>query len=157
MNSYCEISNGLYIKREYKNKFFEGSKDVSQFSGKEFEILIKNLLEKEGFFNVHIRGGAGDRGVDIIASKLINKEVKRYYLQCKRWVAKVGSEPIQRLFAEKSHNKIDYTICVTTSDFTSEGKIAAKNFDVEMWNGIKVMELLNKHFPKQYFNALIPS
>lgn len=157
VNSYCEISNGLYIKKEYKNKFFEGSQDVSQFSGREFEILIKNLLEKEGFFNVHIKGGAGDRGVDIIASKLINKEVKRYYLQCKRWVAKVGSEPIQRLFAEKSYNKIDYTICVTTSDFTSEGKIAAKNFDVEMWNGIKVMELLNKHFPKKYFNALIPS
>lgn len=157
INAYCEIDNGVYVKKKHKNIIFEGSKDISQFSGTEFELLIKDLLDKEGFFNVIIRGGAGDRGVDIIASKLIDKEVKRYYLQCKRWVAKVGSEPIQRLFAEKFYNNIDYTICVTTSDFTLEGKIAASKFEVQMWNGVKVMELLNKHFPNKYFNALLPS
>lgn len=157
LNSYCEITNGVYTKKHYENVAFEGSKDISQFSGAEFEALTKNLLDKEGFFNIFVKGGAGDRGVDIIASKLINKETKRYYIQCKRWVAKVGSEPMQRLFAEKVKNNIDYTICITTSDFTSDGKEAANDFNVEMWNGVKVMELLNKHFPKKYFNALLPN
>lgn len=152
---YCEIENGVYVKKKYKNKILEGGKDISQFSGAEFELLIKELLDREDFFNIVIRGGAGDRGVDIIASKLVEKEIKIYYFQCKRWVAKVGSEPLQRLFAEQSYNNIDYTVCVTTSDFTSEGKLAAERFKVEMWNGVKVMELLNKHFPNKYFSTLL--
>lgn len=154
---YCEINNGMYVRRKLTNAIFKESKDISQFSGSEFEQLIKALLEKEGFINTVVRGGAGDRGVDIITTKLVDKDIKRFFIQCKRWVAKVGSEPIQRLFAERELNGIDYAICVTTSDFTKDGKEAAKQFNVEMWNGEKVLELLNKHFPKKYFNALLPS
>ena len=64
-------------------------------------------------------------------------------------------EPIQRLFAEKELHKYDKAICVTTSNFTREGKKAAEDFNVEMWDGFTVMRLLQKHFPGKYYNRAL--
>lgn len=155
LDNYCEIKNGYYIKKKIENVEYKDSKDISQFEGYEFENLIKALLEKEKYFDIVTIGGVGDRGVDIIASRLIDKNVERHIFQCKRWISNVGSEPIQRLFAERSYHSYDKAICVTSSDFTSEGKNALERFNVDGWNGWKVQELLNKYFPGKYFNRAV--
>lgn len=155
LDNYCEISNGYYVKKKIENIEYKDSQDISQFGGYEFEALIKNLLEKEKYFDIVTVGGAGDRGVDIIASKLIDKNVEKHIFQCKRWISNVGSEPIQRLFAEQSYHSYDKSICVTSSDFTSEGKNALKRFNVIGWDGWKVQELLNKYFPGKYYNRAL--
>ncbi|NLV98927.1 MAG: DUF2034 domain-containing protein [Clostridiaceae bacterium] len=153
--NYCEISNGYYVKKRVVNEKHDNSEDISQYTGSEFELLVKELLIKEGYFNITIVGGAGDRGVDLVASILLDKDVKKVIFQCKRWISNVGSEPIQRLFAEREHHSYSKAICITTSDFTTEGKRAAKDFNVEIWNGIRVMELLNHHFPQKYYNRAL--
>ncbi|HBN05334.1 MAG TPA: restriction endonuclease [Bacteroidales bacterium] len=155
LNNYCSISNGHYVEKRIMNLESLDSDDISQYTGTDFEVLMKSLLEKEGYFNIVIVGGAGDRGVDLIASKLVNKDVEKTIFQCKRWIGNVGSEPIQRLFAEREHHKYKKAICVTTSNYTSEGKKAAKDFDVETWDGFDVMMLLEKHFPGKYYNRAL--
>lgn len=152
IQNYCDIVNGYYVEKEIENTILEDSEDISQYTGTEFEELIKMLLIEEGYFNPVIIGGAGDRGVDIIAKILINDEIERHIFQCKRWISNVGSEPIQRLFAEKSYHNLDKAFCITTSDYTPEGKNALERFKVEGWNGWDVQKELNKHFPGQYFN-----
>lgn len=156
ISRYCNIQNGYYVQRVIDNTVNNKKVDISQFDGIEFEFLIEKLLKAEGYYNTYIQGGAGDRGIDIVASKTDSSgKIIRCFFQCKRWVGNVGSEPIQRLYAEGSFHNIDYSICITTSDFTEEGKSAIKRLNVEGWNGWKLQEKLNYYFPKQYFNRAL--
>ena len=75
--------------------------------------------------------------------------------QCKRWAANVGSEPMQRLVAEKMRRGADFAICVTTSDFTKDGKLISEEQDIEMWNGETVIQKLNAYFPGEYYNGAL--
>lgn len=154
LNVYCDVVNEHYVIKQVINEIHEGKKDISVMTGTEFELLIEKILIKEGFFNTVVKGGAGDRGVDITASKMENNLDKGvYFIQCKRWTANVGSQPMQRLFSEREYHKAQGAICVTSSDFTSEGIAVANQHNIQMWDGRKVLSLLNKYFPDQYYNA----
>jgi hypothetical protein len=154
ISNYCDLNNGYYVEKKSIVKPSENAIDISQLSGTYFELLVKKLLEADGYLNVVQVGGAGDLGVDIMASKLENKQLKHYIFQCKRWVAKVGSEPIQRLFAERIRRRLDYAVCITTSGYTKDGLNAARDYNVKILNGHQVMELLNKYFPDEYYNGV---
>ena len=131
-------------------------KEIDLMEGYEFEHLIKKLLEKDGFFDVVNTGGAGDWGVDLLAHKYDENKIDKLYLfQCKRWAANVGSEPMQRLVAEKLRRGADVAICITTSDFTKDGQLISNEQDVGMWNGEYVTRKLNEHFPNQYYNGAL--
>ena len=101
-------------------------------------------------------GGAGDLGVDILARKKgENGKVNLYLFQCKRWVANVGSEPMQRLVSERERRKADVAICVTTSDFTNDSKLISREQDIILWNGEYVARELNLYFPNKYYNGMV--
>ena len=122
-------------------------------SGDDFEHLIERLLDAEGYINIVVQGGAGDLGVDIVASKLIDHKLKHYIFQCKRWVANVAAEPIQRLFAERARLKVDFAACYTTSDYTKDAKMVANDLSIDIINGIELINLLNRYFPGEYYNG----
>lgn len=156
LNIYCDVHNERYIAKQLINMQQKGKQDISAMTGSEFEELVGKILSKEGYFNIHIKGGACDRGVDIIASKMEDSLTQGvYFIQCKRWVANVGSQPMQRLFAEKEYHKVQGAICITTSNFTNEGMAVAKQHNIQIWDGAKVLSLLQKHFPNQYYHALL--
>lgn len=153
--NYCKLDNGYYIERTDLIKPKEDAVDVSTMTGSDFEVLICELLKKDGYNSVLRRGGAGDLGVDIMAVKHKNEKELHYIFQCKRWAAKVGSDPIQRLFAERERMKLDYAVCVTTSSYTNDGKKIAKALNVETIDGKSLLSLLDKYFPGEYYNSLI--
>ena len=156
LKNYCETDGRVYTKKKYFETTSEEAIDISTLEGYEFEKLVKRLLEKDGYFNVVNTGGAGDLGVDLLASKYDgNENVKLYLFQCKRWAANVGSEPMQRLVAEKLRRDADVAICITTSDFTKDGKLISNEQGVGMWNGEYITQKLNEHFPGQYFNGAL--
>ncbi len=156
VKNYCETDGRVYTKKNYTEAVKEGAVDISTLEGYEFEHLIKKLLEKDGFFNVVNTGGAGDLGVDLLAHKYDENKIDKLYLfQCKRWAANVGSEPMQRLVAEKLRRGADVAICITTSDFTKDGQLISNEQDVGMWNGEYVTRKLNEHFPNQYYNGAL--
>ena len=130
--NYCEQDSGYYVERKRINKPNEDAVDVSSLSGTDFELLVQKLLKQEGYENVVRIGGAGDLGVDIIASKHKGDKIEHYIFQCKRWVANVGSDPIQRLYAEKNRRGLDYAVCITTSGYTKDGKKVAKDLDIKI-------------------------
>lgn len=155
INNYCEISNGFWVEKTREFSISNDSSDISQFTGTEFEELMQDVLEMEGYYNVVVKGGKGDRGVDIIASKLVNNRLEKTFFQCKRWISNVGSLPIQRLYAEKDLHKVDHAVCVTTSGYTPDGKQAAEDYGVVHWDGKDVLNLLNKHYPGKYYNRAL--
>lgn len=156
VKNYCETDGRVYTKKNYAEAVKEGAIDISTLEGYEFEHLIKKLLEKDGFFDVVNTGGAGDLGVDLLAHKYDENKIDKLYLfQCKRWAANVGSEPMQRLVAEKMRRGADVAVCITTSDFTKDGQLISNEQDVGMWNGEYVVRKLHEHFPGQYYNGAL--
>ena len=154
ISNYCQKDGQHYIEREDIRKPNEDAVDISTLSGTDFEILVQGLLKEDGYENVIKMGGAGDLGVDIIASKRQQGRVLHYIFQCKRWASNVGSDPIQRLYAEKMRRGLDYAICVTTSGYTKDGKKVAIDLDVEIVDGNQLMKRLNRYFPREYYNGI---
>lgn len=152
--NYCEKDGQYYVERKDISKPNENAIDISTLSGTDFEILVQGLLKKEGYENVIKMGGAGDLGVDIIASKRQQDRLLHYIFQCKRWASNVGSDPIQRLYAERMRRGLDYAICVTTSGYTRDGKKVAFDLEVETVDGNQLMQRLDKYFPGEYYNGI---
>lgn len=152
--NYCEKDGQYYVERKDISKPNENAVDISTLSGTDFEILVQNLLKKDGYENVVKMGGAGDLGVDIIASKRQQDRLLHYIFQCKRWASNVGSAPIQRLYAERMRRGLDYAVCVTTSGYTRDGKKAAFDLEVATVDGNQLMQRLNKYFPGEYYNGI---
>ncbi|KNY30475.1 restriction endonuclease [Pseudobacteroides cellulosolvens] len=155
ISNYCEKEGQYYVERKDIIKPKDDAIDISTLSGTDFEILVQSLLKAEGYENVVKMGGAGDLGVDIIASKRQKEKILHYIFQCKRWASNVGSDPIQRLYAERERRGLDYAVCVTTSGYTKDGKMVAEDLNVEMVDGTALMKRLNKHFPGEYYNGII--
>lgn len=154
ISNYCQKDGQYYIEREDIRKPNEDAVDISTLSGTDFEILVQGLLKEDGYENVIKMGGAGDLGVDIIASKRQQGRLLHYIFQCKRWASNVGSDPIQRLYAEKMRRGLDYAICITTSGYTKDGKKVAIDLDVEIVDGNQLMKRLNRYFPGEYYNGI---
>ncbi len=152
--NYCEKDGMYYIERKDIEKPNEDAIDISTLSGTEFELLVQSLLKEEGYENVVKMGGAGDLGVDIVASKHQQDRLLHYIFQCKRWASNVGSDPIQRLYAERMRRGFDYAMCVTTSGYTRDGRKVAMDLEVEIIDGKKLMKHLNKYFPGKYYNGI---
>lgn len=156
LSNYCNMSDKVYTRKKYNRELSDDAIDISMLDGTSFEHLITSLLEVSGYYDVVNTGGAGDLGVDILARKKDeNGKVNLYLFQCKRWVANVGSEPMQRLVSERERRKADVAICVTTSDFTNAGKLISEEQDIIMWNGEYVAGELNLYFPNKYYNGML--
>lgn len=154
ISNYCKKEGKYFVERKDVNKPNENATDVSTLSGTDFEVLVQNLLKREGYKNVIRIGGPSDLGVDIIASKREHSRLIHYIVQCKRWVSNVGSDPVQRLYAEKIRRGFDYAVCITTSGYTRDGKKVAKDLEVELVDGSQLMNRLDRYFPGEYYNGI---
>ena len=155
INNYCEESNHMFVKRKIQNVRSDGAIDISCLDGYEFEELTKKLLIKEGYKNVVRIGGAGDRGVDLIAQE--PNTGMNVIFQCKRWISNVGSDPIQRLHSMMvlDNNRIKKAVCITTSDYTVDGKDIAHKSGVLLINGRQLLEKLEHYFPGKYYHGAL--
>lgn len=155
LNSYCTTNGKIYEKKEHTTKKYDNSVDISTLEGKEFELVIKALLENEGYDDVINTGGSGDLGVDLLATKVENDEKKLYLFQCKRWASDVGSEPIQRLDSEKMRRGADIAVCITTSSYTQDGLKVSRERGIDIVDGIEITRRLEQAFPGKYYNGTL--
>lgn len=97
-------------------------------SGTEFEHLVKRLLIRDGFTDVRVAGGAGDRAADVIAQ---SPRGHRVVVQCKRYGAtrSVRSAEMQLFIGvARYEHKAEHPLYVTTSRYTKQASaLAAKH------------------------------
>lgn len=103
---------------------------IDKMSGKEFEKLCANMLNKNGFTEMEFTPGSGDQGVDIIATK----DGKKYAIQCKRYNQKLGNKPVQEVYAGKTIYGCSVAVVLTNNYFTDGAKEAARATGVELWD-----------------------
>ena len=155
LNELCDKDDKYYIPLTVPEQVNHDAINIAFLDPYEFEDLCKNLLLKEGFTNVHRKGGSGDLGVDIVADKVQGNKVERWLIQCKRWINNVGATPLQRLDSERSRRGASNVECITTSDYTKDAKTISQQQNIKITDGISLIKRLNKHFPGQYYNSLI--
>lgn len=114
----------------------------------EFEILIGKLWERRGF-DVNVRKGSGDRGIDIEAYSG-NVPREKHFIQVKRYGSdnKIGSKQVRQYATiyQQEHN-ITSVVLLSTGYFTDEARTLANDLDVVTINGDELFRLLDLECP----------
>jgi len=158
--NFCRKTEYGYTRNYHQSKDSHKNKiDLRTIDPYGLEDLIKDLLIKEGYKDVTRMGGAGDRGVDIIATKknIHTSKPEKVIFQVKRWIGNVGSEPIQRLNSVKVTDGFDYGVCITTSDYTHHGYQEGDFTGVKLLKGNDLLNRLEKHYKDKYFISDVSS
>ncbi len=114
-------------------------RQLLELSPSEFEQRVALLLEDLGWKNVVIRGGSGDRGVDITAER----DGLRYLVQCKRYSKSVGPSYVRDLVGALHIQGADRAILVATSSFTPQSRLEARGQAVELWDDKVLLQRLS--------------
>lgn len=155
LEQLCDRNDKYYIPLQLTEVDTSKATDLIKMDPYDFEDLCQKLLSKEGFTDIILKGGSGDLGVDIVAKKFNGNLEETWLIQCKRWANNVDATPIQRLDSERLRLKADKVECITTSDYTKDSKMIAKQQEVKITRGLDLLKRLNKHFPGVYYNSLL--
>ncbi len=120
--------------------------DLQRIDERVFEELVAEVWAEQGWQTETTKGTA-DRGVDVVAWKDTPFEQKQL-IQAKRYGAKnkVGSDAIQKYSGLYARNEqVDAVVVVTTSGFTREAQAVAKNRNVKLVDGGKLLELMQTY------------
>lgn len=118
----------IHLIRQYRRNRRRGT--IDEMEGHDFEYFCAELLENRGFLEVEVTRGSGDYGVDILAEK----EGVTYAIQCKRYVAPVGVEAVQQVYAGRDYYDRMVGVVMTNQYFTSPAVEAAKRLKILLWD-----------------------
>jgi restriction system protein len=101
-------------------------------SWREFEILVGEYFQRQGY-SVSVGGGAEpDGGVDIE----LNKDSERFLVQCKQWRAtKVGVDVVRQLYGVMAARGAVGSFVVTSGAFTADAQAFAKGRNIQLVGG----------------------
>ncbi|POX52804.1 restriction endonuclease [Streptomyces sp. Ru72] len=111
-----------------------GPFDLETLGPDEFEQATAALCERDGCTEVEVVGGAGDLGVDVVATA---PDGRRVVIQCKRYgdTNRVGSQDLQRFGGTCfTVHGADVAIVVTTSGFTAPALEYAEQCGIVCWD-----------------------
>ncbi|MDW8214124.1 MAG: restriction endonuclease [Roseiflexaceae bacterium] len=106
-------------------------RELSALKPAEFEERVLLLLKDLGWTNLRLRGGSGDRGVDLEGEF----QGQRYVVQCKRYSKPVPPSMVRDLAGALHIQRADRALLVTTSSFTRQGYEEVRNLPIELWDG----------------------
>jgi len=101
-------------------KPFLTAKDLVKGSWQSFERAVCRLLVCEGFENVRLVGGTGDKGADVLA----NRYGKRFVFQIKHWKKPVGVSVIDEVLSARRFYDAHIPVIVSLRGF--EGPVHEK-------------------------------
>jgi len=156
-----EVVHNIVRDYETSNTLLEQPLQTkTQSKAKDFERLIKNLLEKIGYINITVTGGAGDKGIDLEAYMPDEKDkpAHKIIVQCKYQDPLNRIKPAQvREFAyvierERSRGVVKGYF-ITSSYFSPECYDKANiGEDMELIDRDYLEKLLKKHgIPTDYY------
>lgn len=109
-------------------------------TGIDYENKVVSMLLSLGFKAQRV--GKNDNGVDIFASKFINKTEYKFNIQCKYYNTPLGKAPIQQVFTGTSYyNNGGIPVVITNNSVTHEARIYAKELGVEIIADIEQEEM----------------
>lgn len=114
----------------------------------EFEEYVAELFRKKGY-QVELRGGSGDKGVDLVVES--GAFGKRAIVQCKRYRNTIGPDTVRELYGTLLHERAAHAFLVTTADISASAREWAQHKSLTLIDGkslVRVAKSLN-HTPQQ--------
>ena len=118
--------------------------DINSLDGHQFEDLIEALVRKMGF-TVEERKLTADGGIDLLAHSHEPLFEGKYIIQCKRYAQKVPEPPLRDLYGVVHSRNANKGILITNSSFTQAAINFAKDKQLELIDGTKLLSLLHKY------------
>ena len=106
----------------------------------EFEEYVAQLFRKKGY-KVALRGGSGDKGVDL---ELQQAGGRRAIVQCKRYRRPVGPEVVRELFGTLVHERVSHAFLVTTADISNSARVWAQDKPMTLIDGNLLAQVSDK-------------
>jgi restriction system protein len=117
---------------------------LSELNGKDFEILIGNLLAILGFDDVEVTKYSGDGGIDVRATLTVGGVTDvQTAVQVKRWATNVPGRTVRELRGGLGPH--ERGLVITLSDFTKDARLEAAAPDrtpITLLNGERLLDLL---------------
>jgi restriction system protein len=109
---------------------------MAGMSWTDFEVLTGEVFRRRGF-RVQRRGGSQpDGGIDLV----LEKDCKRFLVQCKHWRAqRVGVSVVREMNGVVAARSAAGGFLVTSGSFTSEAQVFAKECGIELIDGTALM------------------
>lgn len=114
--------------------------EVDEMDGRDFEIFVKYLLDKNGYENTQITKASGDHGADIITYK----KGKKIAVQCKRHKGNISNSAVQEVHSAKSIYSCAEAYVITNSYFTQSAIETAHIHQVKLINREELFRMLEK-------------
>ncbi|MFA5920336.1 MAG: restriction endonuclease [Methylococcaceae bacterium] len=131
-------------KREhllYETKQRGKQNALLDMSWREFEMLVGEVFRQRGFTVVELGGNGPDGGVDLV----LKKSSETHLVQCKQWKAfKVGVKVVRELFGAMAAMGAVSGYVVTSGVFTSDAQAFADGRNIELIDGAKLTQLIQK-------------
>ena len=147
LRRYNEITGNYNTKldavREKERKSIDLNKKVAslfELNPREFEEYITDLFKLLGYEKVTLTPQMNDKGIDI----LMEKNGKRYGVQCKRHKGIIGSPAIQSFLGAMQHAQTSHGFFVTTSSFSLEAEKMASQHPIELVDSIKLAQMIQQ-------------
>ena len=116
-----------------------------------FERLVCRYLMHSGYSGIRLVGQTRDKGADVIA----HRGGKRWLIQVKHWVAKIGSDVIDSTLKSLRFYRADIPVIVALNGFLEaahrqQQELMAQRIPLQLWSGSKLIErtsALNDDYP----------
>lgn len=120
-------------------------------SWQSFERAISRLLQSEGFQNVRLIGGSGDKGADVIGTKFN----KRWLFQAKQWNKPIGTDVVKKTISAQQVYNAQMPVIVASRGFDASvydyrKTLMSQGINLQLWSAQTVVEHFNRLEEKVY-------
>lgn len=116
---------------------------IDSLTGKEFENLLKEIFEKQGY-KAQITKSSHDFGADLV----LEKNGKISIVQAKCYSKNIGIKAVQEIIAAKVHYNANELFVATNRNFSKEAILLASEHDVMLIDRDVLIKLVRQYLPK---------
>jgi Restriction endonuclease len=108
-------------------------------SWQEFETFCAEELKRSGW-DARLSPPGADQGIDVIAEK----NGVRVVLQCKHYARPVGNKAVQEAVAARAHERADFGVVVSKSDYTVAARQLAETNRIHLLHHHQLRDLYSR-------------
>lgn len=126
--------------------------DISEgYNWRGLERVIARLMGHNGWKDINVIGGSGDKGADVIATRKENGHINSWVVQTKATTGAnyIGLQAINEAISALSFYNTKVAAVATNGEFTKSARkrqslLKANGYTVKLWNGAFLKMLIDK-------------
>lgn len=121
------------------------------YNWKGLERAIARMMEHLGWRDINVIGGAGDKGGDVIATRVEGDTVKSWVVQSKAVTGDryIGPQAVNEAINALSFYDTNIAAVATNGEFTRtarqrQAQLAANGYTLKLWNGVFLKSIIEQ-------------